>query len=168
MANAMFADRREFLAHVATGLMSARRADQLFERFENFGSISRQERTGLSVGTDANSGSWVGDVSVQLAASPYRTQVVVVSNAFVTEAEFDKWADVVRQWSASISDAARGAWAREIKNMKKVNNGIPLSVLHKGMPSNLYFTYPRASEYVAVIDPPDGGKREIFATKGIG
>ena len=52
--------------------------------------------------------------------------------------------------------------------MKKVEDGIPLSKLHKDMPASLLFSYRRPGDFVIVIDPPAAGKRKIYTTKGIG
>lgn len=168
MTTGIFADRSDFLSHLHALPMSQSRADKLFARFEAYGTVSAQENTGLSVSSDPKGGSIAGELSVAAAAGSRRMQVVMIRSYATTEEVFESWVGVVRQWSTEITDAARGAWAREIKNMKKVNDGIPLSVLHRGLPSNLYFTYRRPSEYVVLIDPPSRGLREIFATKDIG
>jgi len=169
MANSMFSTARELVSHLNTALpVSQARGEELFREFQTSGYIGRQENTGLTISPKLWGGNLAGVLSEVSADAPGRVKVVMISNPVFSDDEFDHWVGVVQTWSAGFSDQTRGAWAREIKLMKHVDDGIPLSALHKQMPVNLLFSYRRSGDFVIVIDPPVPGKRRIFATKNIG
>jgi hypothetical protein len=168
MASSLFADAADFVAHVNTALpISKPRGEQLFRDFQAWGHIARQEDTGLTVSPKLWGGNLAGALTEVSANAPGRVPVVMLSSPEFDDAEFDRWAQIVQTWAAGLPDQTRGAFAREIKVMKHVDDGIPLSVLHKDMPSSLLFTYRRAGDFVIVIEAP-GSKRRILTTKGIG
>jgi len=60
------------------------------------------------------------------------------------------------------------AISRKIRETKRVEDGVPLSILSAGMPENLLLSYRRDAEWVMVFDSPVKNKRKIWATKNIG
>jgi hypothetical protein len=165
----IFADRDDFVDHLNTALFfSQARADEYFADFEDFGYIARQENTGLSVSPKLWGGNLAGALTEVSADAVGRVQVVMLSHPILTDDEYDHWVEVVQGWASGLPDQTRGAYAREIKLMKHVQDGIPLNVLHKEMPSNLLLSYRRPGDFVIVIDPPSPDKRKIFTAKNIG
>lgn len=169
MANTMFGSSEELLRHLVTALPPSRtKSAELFESFRESGYVARQENIGLTVTARLWGGNLYGVLAELSPGAPGRVQVVMVSHPSLSDDEFDTWVDVVRQWAAALSPQTSDAFSREIKVMRKVEDGIPLSKLHKDMPASLLFSYRRPGDFVIVIDPPAAGQRKIYTTKGIG
>ena len=169
MANTMFASPDELLRHLITALPPSRaKGEDLFRDFQQAGYVGRQENTGLTVSPRLWGGNVYGALTEVSADAPGRVQVVMISHPSISDDEFDNWVQVVQGWATGLTPRAISAWASEIKLMKRVEDGIPLSRLHKDMPLALLFSYRRKGDYVIVIDPPAPAIRKIYATRDIG
>jgi hypothetical protein len=169
MANTMFGTSEELLRHLVTTLPPGRaKAAELYESFREFGYVARQEFIGITVMPKmlgANVWVTLGEGS---ADAPGHTQVVMLSSPAFTDDEYDSWVEIVQAWSAGLNVQTKAAFSRMIRDLKKVEDGIPLPKLHKEMPASLLFSYRRRGDFVIVIDPPAAGKRKIYTTKNIG
>ena len=164
----MFASPDELLKHLVTVLPPSRsKADELFRNFQEWGYVARQEFIGMTVMPKMMGANLYVVLGEGAADAPGQTQVVMLSSPFLNEDEFDSWVDVVRAWAVGLDVRTKTAFSRMIRELPKVEDGIPLHRLHKELPSTLLFSYARRSDYVIVIHSP-GGKRKIFATKNIG
>jgi hypothetical protein len=171
MVNTLFSSREEFLQHAVNPLpLSAARGEKWFQLFRESGYLARQEPIGLTVlpkfavGTDTG---LLRQMTEGAADAINGIQVVVLSQPSMDDEAFDDWVDVLRTWAGDLPPAKRGALSRKIRQMKRVEEGLPLSELSSGMPEQLLFSYQRHTEWVMVFDPADGD-RTIWATKGIG
>ena len=97
----------------------------------------------------------------------FREWGYVLSHPSIDDDEFDEWVDILRGWADALPPATRGAISRKIRESRNVEAGRALTELSNAMPAGLLFSYQRASEWAMVFDPW-GGKRTIWATKGIG
>jgi hypothetical protein len=169
MVNTLFATREDFLRHVVTPLpLSRARSADLFQAFQESGHTARQENIGITI-MPKLMGTNVYIALAEGAVDAYgQVQVVMLSHPSFSDDEYDSWVDVVREWSAAISLESRVAYSRKIRLLKKVEDGIPLNVLHRDMPASLLFTYRRPGDFVMVVDPPLKNKRKIYTTKNIG
>jgi hypothetical protein len=169
MANSMFATPEQFMNHVVTALPASKtRAAELFEGFQQYGYIARQEDVGISV-VPKGLGINLYAVLAEGAKGVYGfVPVVMLSHPSMSDDEFDSWVDVVQAWSAGLPAATMTAYSREIKIQKKVEDGIPATYLNKSLPPSLLLSYRRPGDFVIVIDPAPGGRRSIFTTKNIG
>ena len=168
MTNTMFGSADELLKHLITALPPSRaKADDLFRNFQQSGYVARQEAVGLTVMPKflgANLYAVLGEGSTD---SPGQTQVVMLSHPSFSDDEFDRWVEIVQAWSAGLDVRTRTAFSRMIRDKAKVEDGIPLNVLHREMPATLLLSYRRPRDFVIVIDPIPG-KRKIYATRNIG
>jgi hypothetical protein len=143
------------------------RGEELFQAFRQSGHVARQENVGMTVMPKLI----LSPYSVMAEGSPDapgHTQVVMLSHPSMSEDEFDGWVEVVRTWSGAMSVTTRVAFSRMIRELKSVENGIPLTVLHKDMPPALLFSYRRSGDFVIVVDSWSGAKRKIYTSKNIG
>jgi hypothetical protein len=168
MTDTMFATPDELMKHLITALPPSRaKADDLFRNFQQSGYIARQEPVGLTVMSKllgANLYVVLGEGSND---APGQTQVVMLSHPSFGDDEFDSSVEVVQTWSAGLDIRTRTAFSRKIRELARVEDGIPLNVLHREMPAKLLFSYRRPRDFVIVIDPLPG-KRRIYATRNIG
>ena len=169
MANSVFADREQLLSHLITLLpLSRSQSEKLFADFQEAGYIARQEDTGLTISPRLWGGNMAGALTEISEDAPGRVPVVMISHPSLSDDEFDNWVEIVKSWAAALPSGTRAAFSREIKVMKKVDHGIPLTALHKDMPASLLFSYRRPGGYVIVVDPPDRASRKIYTTRNIG
>ena len=168
MTNTMFGSADELLRHLITALPPSRaKAEELFRNFQESGYIARQEAVGLTVMPKLLGANFYVVIAEGAADAPGQTQVVMLSHPSFSDDEFDRWVDVVQAWSASLDIRTRTAFSRMIRDKAKVEDGIPLNVLHKDMPATLLLSYRRPRDFVIVIDPIPG-KRKIYSTRNIG
>jgi hypothetical protein len=169
MVNTMFGSPEELLRHLVTPLPPSRaKAAELYESFREFGYVARQENTGLTISPRLWGGNLYGALTEVSAEAPGRVPVVMISDASLSDDEFDNWVGIVQGWAAGLPPQTSRAYSSEIKLMQRVEDGIPLPKLHKEMPASLLFSYRRRGDFVIVIDPPTAGKRKIYTTKNIG
>ena len=167
MTNTMFASADELLRHLITALPPSRaKADELFRTFQQSGYVARQEPVGLTVMPKLLGANFYV-VIAEGSDAPGQTQVVMLSHPSFSDDEFDRWVEIVQSWSAGLDVRTKTAFSRMIREKPKVEDGIPLSVLHKDMPATLLLSYRRPRDFVIVIDPIPG-KRKIYSTRNIG
>ena len=171
MVNTLFATREDFLRHAVNPLpLSAATGEKWFRLFREWGYLARQETIGLTVIPKFAIGTGAGllrQMTEGAADAINGMQVVVLSHPSIDDDEFDEWVDILRGWADALPPATRGAISRKIRESRNVEAGRALTELSNAMPAGLLFSYQRASEWAMVFDPW-GGKRTIWATKGIG
>jgi hypothetical protein len=169
MANTLFANQEELLSHLVSLLpVSQARGAGLFRDFQESGYLARQENTGITVVPKLWGGTVWATISEGATDAHGHVQVVMLSHPSLDDDEFDSWVGVVQGWAANLPPQAQGAISRKIRLLKHVEHGIPLTVLHDGMPAGLLLSYRRPADFVLVIDSPVEGRRRIYTTKGIG
>ena len=169
MANTMFGSSDELLRHLVTALPPSRaKAAELFESFKEFAYVARQEFIGITVMPKMLSANLWVTLGKGSAEAPGHTQVVMLSNPSFTDDEYDSWVEIVQGWAAGLNAQTKAAFSRMIRDLKKVEDGIPPPKLHKEMPASLLFSYRRRGDFVIVIDPPVAGQRKIYSTRNIG
>ena len=169
MANTMFGSSEELLRHLVTALPPSRaRSAQLFDSFKECGYVARQEFIGITVMPKMLGANVYVTLGEGSADAPGHTQVVMLSHPSFTDDEYDSWVEVVQAWVAGLDAQTKTAFSRMIRDLKRVEDGIPLTKLHKDMPDSLLFSYRRRGDFVIVIDPPAVGQRKIYTTKNIG
>jgi hypothetical protein len=172
MANTIFASVDQFLEHVVSPLPLTRsRSEELFRWFGDSGHLSRQEEIGITVLPKFALGTDTGVLRLMTEGAADATngiQLVLLSPPSMPEEEFDSWVEVVRGWALALPVATRAAISRKIRETKRVEDGVPLSILSAGMPESLLLSYRRNCEWVMVFDSPVKNKRKIWATKNIG
>ncbi|SMG32568.1 hypothetical protein [Agreia pratensis] len=169
MATSLFSTSDDFFTHViAPRPLTLAARDAVLDDFSHRGYIARQEPTGISVISKFMIGNIYTALSEGAADAPGHVQVVMIAHPTQTDDEFDSWVDVVQSWSAALPARTQVAISRKIRQLKHVERGVPLSILHDGLPDQILLSYRRPSEFVAVIEGDSTSHRSIYATKGIG
>ncbi|CAD6003096.1 hypothetical protein [Agreia sp. COWG] len=169
MVNSLFATSDEFHAHVILPRPLVGEArDRLFEDFSRRGYLARQEATGVSVIAKFFTANFYAALTEGAADAPFHVGVVMLGHPTLSDEEFDSWVDIVQSWSAALPPRTAVAISRKIRQLRHVDRGVPLTILHKGMPEQILLSYRRPSDFVAVIEPEGTGLRSIYATKNIG
>jgi hypothetical protein len=169
MANSIFANRDQLLAHVITPIpLTDRGKTEFFEDFRQHGYIARQEYIGITVMPSLAGGSLWGFINEGNPEQPNQVKVVVLSHPTLTDDEFDNWVQVIRNWAASLDLDTLGAVSRTIRGQKAVDRGVSATHLNKDIPAALLLSYRRPSDFVMVVDTPTARKRRIYSTRDIG
>lgn len=172
MADTPFKTREEFFSHVVNPLPLTRaKGDELFHSFQESGYLARQEAIGMTVLPKFSVGSRAGVLRLMTegeADALDGLHIVLLSHPSFSDDEFDSWVEIVQRWVVGLPGASRVAISRKIRQMKNVEDGVPLAMLSAGIPSELLITYRRGAEWVAVFDLPGKRQRKIWATKNIG
>lgn len=162
----MFPTLESFTAHV----VAVGGAEEKYRAFCESGYLARQERIGISV--LPKFGEFHAPLYNALAGSdddaPGQVPVVLLSGPTVEEAEFDSLVSTMRDWSRGLGATARRAFGEKLRRSRGIDDGIPATALHAGLPAHLLITYLRRScDYVAVIETGSRGRR-VMATRDIG
>jgi hypothetical protein len=169
MANSLFATSDAFYDHViAPRPVSQAARDAVLDEFTQRGYLARQEPIGISVIAKFMLGNIFTALSEGAAEAPGHVQVVMLGHPTIADEEFDSWVDVVQSWSRELPARTHVALSRKIRRLPHVERGVPLSILHEGLPGQLLLSYRRPGDFVAVIEGASSVPRSIYSTKNIG